>query len=57
MRRLILVPLLIFIALAAILGGVLYWVYNNYTFYTTDDAQLSGKIVSVSVRERFPRLA
>jgi multidrug resistance efflux pump len=48
MRRLILVPLLIFIALAAILGGVLYWVYNNYTFYTTDDAQLSGKIVSVN---------
>src|SRR5258708_13577298 len=48
MRRLILVPLLIFIALGAILGGILYWVYNNYMFYTTDDAQLSGKIVSVS---------
>ncbi len=48
MRRLILVPLLIFIALVAILAGVLYWVYNNYTYYTTDDAQLTGKIVSVS---------
>ncbi len=48
MRRLILVPLLIFIALAAILGGIGYWVYNNYMYYTTDDAQLTGKIVSVS---------
>ncbi|MFL5625921.1 MAG: efflux RND transporter periplasmic adaptor subunit [Ktedonobacteraceae bacterium] len=48
MRRLILVPLLVFIALAAILAGVLYWVYNSYMFYTTDDAQLTGQIVSVN---------
>jgi multidrug resistance efflux pump len=48
MRRLILVPLLIFLALLAIVGGVGYWLYNNYTYYSTDDAQVSGQIVSIS---------
>lgn len=48
MRRLILVPLLIFIALAAIGGGIAYWIYNNYTYYSTDDAQINGQIVNVS---------
>jgi multidrug resistance efflux pump len=48
MRRTILVPLLIFLALAAIGGAVAYWIYNSYNFYSTDDAQVSGKIVSVS---------
>ncbi len=47
MRRMILVPLLIFIALAAIGGGVAYWIYNNYTYYGTDDAQINGQIVNV----------
>src|SRR5437867_926823 len=48
MRRLILVPVLIFLALAAIGVGIGYWIYNNYTYYSTDDAQVSGQIVSVS---------
>jgi multidrug resistance efflux pump len=48
MRRLILVPLLIFVALAAVGGGVAYWIYDNYTYYRTDDAQISGQIVNVS---------
>ena len=48
MRRTILVPLLIFVALAAIGGAVAYWIYDSYNFYRTDDAQVSGKIVSVS---------
>ncbi|TMC81208.1 MAG: HlyD family secretion protein [Chloroflexi bacterium] len=48
MGRLILVPFLIFIALAAIGGGVAYWIYNNYTYYSTDDAQVNGQIVNVS---------
>jgi multidrug resistance efflux pump len=39
---------LVFIALAAILGGVLYWVYDGYMYYRTDDAQVSGQIVNVS---------
>jgi multidrug resistance efflux pump len=48
MRRMILVPLLIFLALAAIGGGIAYWIYDSYTYYRTDDAQISGKIVNVS---------
>jgi multidrug resistance efflux pump len=48
MRRIILVPVLIFLALAAIGGGILYWVYDSYTFYRTDDAQLTAKIINMS---------
>ena len=48
MRRTILVPLLIFVALAAIGGAVAYWIYDSYNFYRTDDAQVTGNIVSVS---------
>ena len=48
MRRLILVPLLIFLALAAIGGAIAYWIYNNYNYYSTDDAQISGPVVNVS---------
>ena len=48
MRRLILVPVLIFLALAAIGAGIAYWVYDNYTFYRSDDAQLTSQIINVS---------
>ena len=48
MRRMILVPFLIFLALAAIGGAIAYWIYNNYNYYGTDDAQVSGQIVNVS---------
>jgi multidrug resistance efflux pump len=48
MRRTIFVPLLIFVALAAIGGAVAYWIYDSYNYYRTDDAQVSGKTVSVS---------
>jgi multidrug resistance efflux pump len=48
MRRFILVPILVMVALLAIVGGVAYWGYNNYIYYTTDDAQVTGPIVSVS---------
>jgi len=48
MRRLILVPVLIVVALLAITGGIGYWVYNSYMFYQTDDAQVNGNIVNVS---------
>ena len=47
-RRMILVPLLIVLAVLAIGGGIFYWVYNNYEYYTTDDAQVSGQLVNVS---------
>jgi multidrug resistance efflux pump len=48
MRRLILVPVLIVVALLAILGGIGYYFYNSYMFYSTDDAQVNGQIVNIS---------
>jgi multidrug resistance efflux pump len=47
MRRMLFV-LLIIVAVLAIVGGILYAVYNNYTYYNTDDAQITGPIVNVS---------
>lgn len=47
MRRMILVPLLIVLAVLAIAGGIFYYAYMSYLYYTTDDAQLSGTIVPV----------
>jgi multidrug resistance efflux pump len=48
MFRRILIPVLVFIALLAISGGVGYWVYNGYEYYQTDDAQVSGPLVTIS---------
>ncbi|HCI80259.1 MAG TPA: secretion protein HlyD [Ktedonobacter sp.] len=48
MRRMILVPLLIMLVVLAIIGGVGYYVYNNYMYYTTDDAQVTSNIVSIA---------
>ena len=48
MRRLILTPLLIIVAVLAIGGGIAYVIYNNYMYYNTDDAQVNGTIVNVS---------
>ncbi len=48
MRRMILVPILIFVALAAIGGSIAYWIYDNYNYYRTDDAQVNGKILNVT---------
>ncbi len=48
MRRMIFIPVLVFVALFAIGGGIFYWAYNNYEYYTTDDAQVSGQLVNVS---------
>jgi multidrug resistance efflux pump len=48
MFRRIMIPILVFIALAAVAGGVVYWVYDGYMYYRTDDAQISGQIVNVS---------
>jgi multidrug resistance efflux pump len=48
MRRMIFVPLLITLALLAIAGGIGYWIYDSYNYYRTDDAQLSGKIITIS---------
>lgn len=48
MFRRIMIPILVFVALLAILGGVGYWVYDGYTYYHTDDAQVSGQVLNIS---------
>ncbi|GCE04722.1 HlyD family secretion protein [Dictyobacter aurantiacus] len=48
MRRMVFVPILIMIAILAIAGGAFYWFYNGYINYQTDDAQVTGHILSVS---------
>ncbi len=48
MRRMILIPVLIVLAFLAIIGGVGYYIYNSYMFYSTDDAQVNSQIVNIS---------
>src|SRR5690348_16638375 len=48
MFRRIMVTVLVVIAILAIAGGVGYWIYDGYTYYRTDDAQITGQIVTVS---------
>ena len=48
MRRMILIPIITVVILLAISGGIGYFVYNNYMYYSTDDAQITGPVVSVS---------
>jgi multidrug resistance efflux pump len=48
MSRVILVPVLITVALLAVIGGIGYWIYNGYMYYGTDDAQISGQIINVN---------
>ena len=48
MRRTILISALVFVVLLAISGGIGYYLYHNYMYYSTDDAQVTGAIVAVS---------
>jgi multidrug resistance efflux pump len=48
MFRRIMVTVLVVVAILAIAGGVIYWIYDGYTYYRTDDAQVTGQIVTVS---------
>ena len=48
MFRRVLTTVLTFIVLLAIAGGVAYWVYEGYTFYNTDDAQVTGQVLNVN---------
>jgi len=48
MLRRIMSTVLIFIALLAITGGVVYWVYDGYMYYRTDDAQVTGEMLNIS---------
>jgi multidrug resistance efflux pump len=44
----ILIPLLIVVILLALVGAGGYFAYNNYMYYSTDDAKISGNLVGVS---------
>ena len=48
MRRMIIVNGLIILAVLALIGIGGYLFYNNYYFYSTDDAQISGNIVNIT---------
>src|ERR1700730_12686481 len=48
MFRRILIPIFVFIALAAVAGGIVYWAYDGYMYYRTDDAQVTGQILNIS---------
>ena len=48
MRRVIIVEALILLAVIAIGGIAAYLIYNNYNFYSTDDAQVTGNIVNIT---------
>src|SRR5258708_39188981 len=47
MRRILLINLIVVLGIAIIAGVVGYLVYNNYYYYSTDDAQGSGNIVNI----------
>lgn len=46
--RAILINILVVLAVAAIAGIGVYLYYNNYNFYSTDDAQVTGNIVNIT---------
>jgi multidrug resistance efflux pump len=48
MSRMILVSVLISLSILAIAGGIGYWIYNNYNYYTTDDAQITGQTLNIN---------
>ena len=47
MRRAILLPLLITIAVVGVASGLGIWVFSNYTFYSTNDAIVESKVTSI----------
>ncbi|GCF10245.1 HlyD family secretion protein [Dictyobacter arantiisoli] len=48
MRRTVLVTVLIVVAILAAAGGLGYYFYNSYLYYTIDDAQVTGTILPVA---------
>ncbi len=47
MRRILLINLIVVLGIAIVAGVVGYLLYNNYYYYSTDDAQVSGNIVNI----------
>lgn len=48
MRRVLLIPFLITIAVFAAAGGLGYLLYDHHQYYRTDDALVSGRIVRIT---------
>ena len=48
MRRTIITSVIVFVVLLAIAGGISFYAYHNYQYYSTDDAQVTGAIVPVN---------
>jgi multidrug resistance efflux pump len=48
MRRMLITNILVILAVLAV-GGIIGWlIYNNYYYYSTDDAQVTGTIINIS---------
>lgn len=47
MRRSVLIPVVVILAITIAMGVGGYLLYNSYNFYSTDDAQVTGNIVNV----------
>src|SRR5947209_17947100 len=47
MRRSVLIPVVVILGITIAMGVGGYVLYNNYNFYSTDDAQVTGNIVNV----------
>jgi multidrug resistance efflux pump len=48
MLRRILIPTFVVVALLAVAGGIIFWVWDGYMYYRTDDAQVTGQILNIS---------
>src|SRR5947209_6560135 len=46
-NRSVLIPIIVILAVVISMGVGGYLLYNNYNFYSTDDAQVTGTIVNV----------
>jgi len=44
----ILISVLISVSILAIAGGIGYWIYNGYNYYSTDDALVTGQTLNVN---------
>jgi multidrug resistance efflux pump len=47
MRRSVLIPIVVILAVTIAIGVGGYVLYNSYNFYSTDDAQVTGTIVNI----------
>ncbi|MDB5085182.1 MAG: HlyD family efflux transporter periplasmic adaptor subunit, partial [Bacilli bacterium] len=48
MRRLILTNVVVILLIIGIVGGLYYYFWNQSTYISTDDAQVSGRLVTIT---------